>query len=55
MQNYEQKILEYYTDLKYYYKRLKEADVDDLAFHTYVKMGAIEELMQKLQIEYKRK
>ena len=55
MQNYEQKILKYYTDLKYYYKRLKAADADDLAFHIYVKMEAIEELMQNLQIDYKRK
>ena len=55
MKDYEQKILKYYTDLKYYYKRLKAADADDLAFHIYVKMGAVEELMDVLQIDYKRK
>lgn len=54
MHNYEQEILQYYSELVKYYEHLKEADANDLAFHTYTKMKAIEDLMKKLQINYRK-
>lgn len=52
--DYEQEILKYYGDLVEYREHLREVDAYDLAYHICIKMGAIEELMKKLHIEYKK-
>lgn len=54
MKDYKKEILEFYIELKKYYRHLRDTDApEDLCIHVLTKMSAIEQLMRKLQIEYK--